>query len=39
MGKTEKNWKENPASKVTKIRKNKRQKYGMKETNIQKLYT
>jgi len=35
MGKTEKNWKENPATKVTKMPKTKRRKYGMKETKIQ----
>ena len=34
MGKTEKKWKENHATKVTKIPKTKRQKYGMKETYI-----
>ena len=32
MGKTEKNLKENHATKVTKIPKTKRRKYGMKET-------
>ena len=32
MGKREKNWKENDATKVTKIPKTKRQKYGMNET-------
>jgi hypothetical protein len=38
MGKAEKNWKENHATKVTKIPKTKRRKYGMNETyffNIQ----
>ena len=34
MGKTEKNWKENHATKVTKIPKTKRRKYGMNETNV-----
>ena len=34
MGKTEKNWKENQATEMTKIPKTKRQKYGMKETNM-----
>ena len=32
MDKTEKNWKENHATKVTKIPKTKRRKYGMNET-------
>ena len=32
MSKTEKNWKENHATKVTKIPKSKRRKYGMNET-------
>ena len=31
MGKTEKNWKENHAAKVTKIPKTNRRKYGMKQ--------
>ena len=34
MGKTEKNRKENHATKVTKIPKTKRRKYGMNETKI-----
>ena len=32
MDKTEKNWKENHSTKVTKIPKTKRRKYGMNET-------
>ena len=36
MGKTEKNWKENHATKVTKIPKTKRRKYGMNETCLEK---
>ena len=34
QGKTEKNWKEDPAIKVTKIPKTKRRKYGMNQTLI-----
>ena len=34
QGKTEKNWKEDPATKVTKIPKTKRRKYGMNQTLI-----
>ena len=34
MGKTEKKWNENHATKVTKIPKTKRRKYGMNETLI-----
>ena len=34
MGKTEKKWKENHATKVTKIPKTKRRKYGMNETIV-----
>ena len=34
QGKTEKIWKEDPATKVTKIPKTKRRKYGMNETEI-----
>ena len=34
MGKMEKNWKENHATKMTKIPKTKRRKNGMKETNV-----
>ena len=34
MGKTGKNWTENHATKVTKIPKNKRQKYGMSKTLV-----
>ena len=34
MGKTQKKWKENHATKVTKIPKTKRRKYGMNETII-----
>ena len=34
IGKTEKNWKENHATKVNKIPKTKRRKYGMNETIV-----
>ena len=34
-GQDGKNWKGSPATKVTKMPKTKRQKYGMKETKIQ----
>ena len=34
MGKVEKNWNENHATKVPKIPKTKRRKYGMKETKM-----
>ena len=36
MGKMEKNWKENHATKMTKIPKTKRQKYGMNKTLVDK---
>ena len=37
MGKTEKKWKENHATKVTKIPKTKGRKYGMNETEVFKI--